>query len=239
MKRRLLRISLKCHSWLGLYLSCITLVWLLEMAFLPGMYTPEPLPAPGARIDTSSVKALLVALRDVMPPGSALTPGSVVYSPSALTYTVHDRQRFISIVISENGELLSAGQDTEALINDKYALGWIHPLLGSALSLPFKPAFIILVLTGLPLFFAARRRKKKACSILPGLAQGDAFIFQGASSLPVLRRLAALGLLPGVRAVLLRRPSKGPLIIQAGNTRVAVSRRIAAAFIFERVGELS
>ena len=239
MKRRLLRFSVQCHSWLGLYLGCIVVVWLLEMALLPGMFAPGPLPAPGTRIDAGSVGTLLSGLRDAMPPGSVLAPESVVYSPSAGTYAVHDRQRFITIVVSENGEVLSAGQDTDALINAKYALGWIHPLLGSVLSAPFKPAFIILAVTGLHIFFTARGRKRETLPVLPGLAQGDSFIFQGASSLPVLRRLAALGLLPGVRAVLLRRPSTGPLIIQAGNTRVAVSRKIAAAFVFAREEDLS
>jgi Fe2+ transport system protein FeoA len=78
------------------------------------------------------------------------------------------------------------------------------------------------------------RRGRAAGEGVLGLAPGDRFLFRATGNARDMARLAALGLLPGVPVTVLRMPRRGPVVLSARNTRIAVARNVAAAFILER-----
>ena len=119
--------------------------------------------------------------------------------------------------------------DSMALFEAKSGLGWLHPFVQAVFKTPFETAFIILSLTGTILVWP--RRKAVGRRGMLDLGPGDRFVFKATSRREDMGRLASLGLLPGVEVAVLRMGARGLCVLSARDTRIAVGRDVAAAFI--------
>ncbi len=157
----------------------------------------------------------------------------ILYHPKTQIYTIHDRKKFINIhVNAHSGERMDTQLDHDNLFKEKSGLGWIHSIVGFVLKAPFEISFIILSLTGAYLFLFPylKRMPAKKQGVL-GMRPSQKFIYLTTKNQKDIRRLAALGLLPGVSVTILHMPARAPVILSALHTRIAISRDIAATII--------
>lgn len=62
-------------------------------------------------------------------------------------------------------------------------------------------------------------------SVLPELASGTRAVIQNINGgYGIINRLCALGLVPGTSFQVIRNPGRGPLVLEANSTRIAISR---------------
>lgn len=243
MRFSFLKFSRKAHKWLGIYVSFLTVVWLGELLLLPLAYPVKGTQAvEPATVGIVAVQGPVVPFHEIMrrvksgaygPFGPDLT---VTYLPRDGRYVVRDPGTFVVCTVSAtDGRLLGRESDGSALFTEKGALAWLNPAVSTILKAPFEISFVILAVTGVYLvIFPYLRRGRAVGEGVLGLVPGDRFFFRATGNARDMARLAALGLLPGVRVTLLRMPRRGPVVLSARNTRIAVARNVAAAFIIER-----
>ena len=232
MKHSLLFWSRKSHCWAGVYLSAVTLLWLGEMALLPAVYEPRfevasPSPA------VSSVGTPAVSVQDVLDrfshervDGEPLTPDTVTFLPKEGSWVVRDAGRYVSVTYDvRTGEARERAFDSAKLVEEKNGLAWLSPELGAGLKLSFQPLFILLCVTGIHLLLGRNRRPGK-----------ETCLYERADDPCLAGRLASLGFLPGVAVRMLRNAKRGPLLVLARHTRVALGREIASGIVVARKG---
>ncbi|MBI9080522.1 MAG: ferrous iron transport protein A [Pseudodesulfovibrio sp.] len=244
MKLFLLHWSRNLHKWLGIYAALLTLVWLCELMLLPGIYNPAPLPATPSHNHTTAGSNGIITINDILSRldageyGEPLSSVEIRYNPNTKQYTIFDQDRFVNIRVDAfSGEPIDHTLDFDALFMEKAALGWAHPTLSLILKTPFEFSFVILALTGIYIIlFPHMKRKKKNANGLLGMRPGQQFRFQSTQQPADMCRMAALGLLPGVCVEVMRIPSRGPVILSARHTRLAIGKDIAATFIIDKEG---
>lgn len=244
MKLFLLRWSRKLHKWLGIYVAILTLAWLFELMFLPGIYSPAPLPVSPDPTHTVSGSGEIITVQDILlrlgagEYGEPLSSVEIRYTPDNKQYTIFGQDQFINIRVDAlSGKAIDRTLDFDALFMEKSGLGWLHPSVGMIVKMPFELSFVILALTGIYLIlFPYMKRKKKSANGLLGMHPGQQFRFQSTQQAADMCRMAALGLLPGVCVEVMRMPSRGPIILSARHTRLAIGRDIAATFIIDKEG---
>ena len=243
MQKFCLKWSRKLHKWLGIYVAILTIIWVAELVLLPLVYTVDKVENPRASIarlastsvDTVSLPELLHRLQTGIY-GSYGSNMEISYFPRDKKYVVRDRDSFVTSEISaETGIILSRQLDSNNLFTKKSGLGWANERVGRIIKAPFEISFVILAITGVYLVVFPYLRRKQVCreGIL-GLKPEERFRFMGTHHSGNMARIAALGLLPGVNATVMRISHRGPVILSARNTRIAVARNVAASFLFEK-----
>ena len=137
------------------------------------------------------------------------------------------------------GEARERAFDSAKLVEEKNGLAWLSPELGAALKLSFQPLFILLCVTGIHLLLGRNRRpgrKKERAATLDAVRTGETCLYERADDPCLAGRLASLGFLPGVAVQMLRNAKRGPLLVLARHTRVALGREIAAGIVVARKG---
>lgn len=254
MKHSLVFWSRKVHCWIGVYLSLITLVWLGEMAILPALYDPglEKVAesAAGANAPAGSeilsVQGVLERFGQERVGRETLIPDSVTLLVKEGVWLVRDTRRHVSMRYdAHTGAVQERSFDSAELIEERYGLAWLNPALGSVVRLSFQPFFILLCVTGLHLFLGRKLfQGRKRCSgretergvSLESLRSGESCLYEKTDDPYLAGRLAALGFLPGVGVDVLRNQGRGPVLVLARHTRVALSREIASMLIVARKG---
>lgn len=253
MKRSLVFWFRKAHCWVGVYLSLITLVWLGEMVILPAVYDPGLETVAGdatgsntpAGPEILSVQEVLQRFGQERVDAEALTPGSVTLLTQEGVWLVRDTRRYVSIRYdAHTGAVRERSFDSARLIEERYGLAWLDPVLGRVVRLSFQPLFILLCVTGLHLFLGRKLfQGRKRCSgretegvALESLRAGESCLYEKTDDPCLAGRLAALGFLPGVAVEMLRNQGRGPVLVLARHTRVALSREIASMLIVARKG---
>ena len=110
---------------------------------------------------------------------------------------------------------------------EKGMLGWIHPVVTRVVKTPFEFLFIFLAITGCYVVFYPRRKKKRQTGSVLDMAPGESRFFKEIRNITLMGRLAAVGLLPGVEIQIIRNGGKGPVVIAARKTFLALGRDIA------------
>ncbi|MEZ6852339.1 hypothetical protein [Halodesulfovibrio aestuarii] len=235
MKVTLLKWSRFLHKWLGIYIAIFTILWVFELIILPSLYSVKPV------VDSSNASATSLSIQQVADRIASGAYGSpehmeLRYQPERQHYIVADNSTFTLLTINAmNGQVISQKLDYDALLMKKTGLGWLNETLGEFLKIPFQIFFVILSITGLHLILFPHIKKKKAPEGLLALAPGQKFLFKSTSSTEDMAKTASIGLLPGVQATLLYIPRRGPVVISARNTRIAVARSVANSFIIAPV----
>lgn len=239
-----LKWSRTLHKWIGIYVALLTLVWIGELLLFPALYSVDPVEvvptqlAAGAQTQVGPLS--IEGLSRRVESGQYGRFGADVeirYLAREKKYVVVDRNSYaVSEVSAQTGELLSRGLDSNALFAEKAGLSWVSETVGSIIKAPFEISFVILSITGVYLVvFPYLRRKPASGQGILDLTPGDEFLFRTTSHSRDMARIAAQGLLPGVKATVMRIPRRGPVILSARNTRIAVARNVAASFQFEKM----
>lgn len=235
--------SRKLHKWLGVYAAILALVWIGELLLLPALHPVTPVDvAQSQAIVEQPRQAGALSFEELSRRVQSGLYGQfgadieISYFPLKKRYVVLDRESFaISEIDSLTGELFSRYLDGSSLFARKSGLGWANETLGAILKAPFELSFIILSVTGLYLvLYPYLRRKDASGQGILGLSPGDSFRFEASNHPRDMARIAALGLLPGVNATVMSIPCRGPVVLSARNTRIAVARNVAASFLFEK-----
>ena len=234
MNVTLLKCSRFLHKWLGIYIAVFTLVWVVELIVLPSLYSVEPVTAsgqPANHVPIQRVVEDVTAGKYGVPEHMELR-----YQPNTQQYVLINNALFTRLTIDvATGHTISKEIDYDALLMKKSGLGWVNETLGEFLKIPFQIFFVILSITGLHLILFPYMKKKKASKGLLSLSPGQQFIFKSTTSSEDMAKTASIGLLPGVQATLLYIPSRGPVVLSARNTRIAVARSVAKSFIIDPV----
>lgn len=246
MKHSLLFWSRKAHCWAGVYLSAVTLLWLGEMAILPSVYEPRFEATPSS-LAVSSAGTPVVSVQDVLDrfsreraDGEPLTPDTVAFLPKEGSWVVRDAGRYVAVTYdAHTGAVRGRAFDSDGLVEEKNGLAWLSPELGAALKFSFQPLFILLCMTGLHLLLGRKRRpgkEKERAATLDAVRTGETCLYERANDPYLAGRLASLGFLPGVAVRMLRNAKRGPLLVLARHTRVALGRGIASGIVVARRG---
>jgi len=236
--------SRKLHKWLGIYVAILTLVWVVELVLLPYMYSTQEGQADVVQMEQGAAMQVrpiqfeeLYQRIDSGVYGAFGSDVEISYLPLERKYIVRDRESFAVCEISaESGVPLARQIDTNTLFAEKSGLAWASEGLSTVIKAPFEVSFIVLSISGVYLIvFPYLPRRQTLGQGLLSLAPGDCFRFMGTREQKDMARMAALGLLPGVRATIMRNPRRGALVVSARNTRIAVARNIATSFLFEKV----
>ena len=239
-----LKWSRKLHKWLGIYVALLTVIWIGELILLPITYPVDRVqesrvqPGHEAMMPTERMAwGELLGRLDAGEYGSLSSNVEISYFPRDGKYVVRDWDAFsVSTIDAADGRLLGRELDGNALFARKSGLVWLDEAVGAIAKAPFEVSFIILAVTGIYLVvFPYLRRKKALAEGILGLSPGDRFRFESTRHPEDMARIAALGLLPGVNATVMRIPRRGPVVLSARSTRIAVARNVAASFLFERV----
>ena len=137
------------------------------------------------------------------------------------------------------GEARERTFDSAKLVEEKNGLAWLSLELGAALKLSFQPLFILLCVTGVHLLWGRNRRpgkEKEHAATLDAVRTGETCLYERADDPCLAGRLASLGFLPGVAVRMLRNAKRGPLLVLARHTRVALGREIASGIVVARKG---
>lgn len=247
MRLFLLKWSRNLHKWLGIYVAVLTVVWVAELVLLPGMYAvqevgaerTQAIPKAGSESVGNSAGVSFEEIRQRVHAGvyGTFSPDiEIAYVPREGKYIVRDRVSYaVSEVSAESGAQLGRHLDQSQLFADKSGLGWLNGTLSAVIKAPFEISFVILAVSGVYLIvFPWLRRKRAPREGLFDLAPGERFRFMGTSQPSDMARIASLGLLPGVSATVMRQPRRGPIVLSARNTRIAVGRAVASSFLFEK-----
>lgn len=245
LKFRLLKWSRKIHKWIGVYVGILTMIWLVEMIVLPLIFNPglpvvdgPPLTAQG----DSAPLSLQQALQSFMgqrPDGiaSAAELDEMAYLPAKGVYRFAVKERFLEWYVGAGtGKILEYGFDSNRFLMKKGMLGWIHPFVSKVVKTPFEFLFIFLAVTGLYIVFYPRKKKinrLKTGSLLD-MTSGEKRCFMGVSDVALMGRLAAVGILPGTSIRMIRIRNKGPVVILARHTCLALGRDIGAGIMMSR-----
>ena len=122
---------------------------------------------------------------------------------------------------------------------DRFSHERLSPELGAGLKLSFQPLFILLCVTGIHLLLGRNRRpgkEKERAATLDAVRTGETCLYERADDPCLAGRLASLGFLPGVAVRMLRNAKRGPLLVLARHTRVALGREIASGIVVARKG---
>jgi Fe2+ transport system protein FeoA len=238
-----LKWSRKLHKWLGIYVAILTVLWIAELALLPMIYPVDGVEGVCSSMDRLSSESVdSISFQELLRRLQAGSYGSygpnveISYFPRDEKYVVRDWDSFVTSEISaETGTLLGRQLDSNNLFAKKSGLVWANEMVGSIIKAPFEISFVILAITGVCLvFFPYPRRKRAGSEGILGLEPGERFRFTGTRHSGDMARIAALGLLPGVSATVMRVSRRGPVVLSARNTRIAVARNVAASFLFEK-----
>lgn len=223
------------HKWLGIYIAVFTLLWVSELLILPSFYNAKPLASFTEQYDSEpSIQKIIHAVNA----GEYGTPAKVEvsYQPDTQHYLIKNKENYTVLTIDAlTGQPLSNETDYDALLTKKSGLGWINESLGDFLKIPFQIFFVILSVTGLHLILFPHMKKKRASQGILALKRGQEFIYKSTTSSKDMAKTASIGLLPGVRVTLLYIPRRGPVVLSARNTRIAVARSVAKSFIISPV----
>ena len=172
--------------------------------------------------------------------GEPLTPDTVTFLPKEGSWVVRDAGRYVSVTYDvRTGEARERAFDSAKLVEEKNGLAWLSPELGAALKLSFQPLFILLCVTGIHLLWGRNRRpgkEKERAATLDAVRTGETCLYERADDPCLAGRLASLGFLPGVAVRMLRNAKRGPLLVLARHTRVALGREIASGIVVARKG---
>lgn len=223
------------HKWLGIYIAVFTLLWVSELLILPSFYNAKPLASFTEQYGSEpSIQKIINAVNA----GVYGAPATVEFSykPETQHYLITNKENYTILTIDAvTGQLVSNETDYDSLLTKKSGLGWINESLGNFLKIPFQIFFVILSITGLHLIFFPHMKKKRASKGLLALNPGQQFIYKSTTSSKDMAKTASIGLLPGVRVTLLYMPRRGPVVLSARNTRIAVARSVAQSFIIAPV----
>ena len=172
--------------------------------------------------------------------GEPLTPDTVTFLPKEGSWVVRDAGRYVSVTYDvRTGEARERAFDSAKLVEEKNGLAWLSPELGAGLKLSFQPLFILLCVTGIHLLLGRNRRpgkEKERAATLDAVRTGETCLYERADDPCLAGRLASLGFLPGVAVRMLRNAKRGPLLVLARHTRVALGREIALGIVVARKG---
>lgn len=224
-------------------MTLLTVLWLAELALLPMLYRVDGTVGAGLSMDRLALESAgSLSFQELLRRLQAGSYGSygphveISYFPHEQKYVVRDRDSFATSEISaETGRLLGRQLDVNRLFSKKSCLAWANESVGGILRAPFEVSFVILAMTGAYLVvFPRLRRKRIGGEGILGLEPGQRFRFVGTRHCGDMTRIAALGLLPGVSVTVMRVSRRGPLVLSARHTRIAVARNVAASFLFEK-----
>lgn len=181
-------IIIRTHLYLGLYLTALTVVWLLEIVWLPAVRRPSPEFDAPARGRLSEVFVPEVA--DLVQKASARLnetgggsqnddeahvgesgaagAGTVVYDGMAGTLTIRSADDVDYFVISLDAREVSGPAADRTVWWEKYStFGWVSPTLGRVVRAPFEICFVLVCLSGLWLWLARRPRPRGGRTAAP------------------------------------------------------------------------
>lgn len=236
MNVTLLKWSRFLHKWLGVYIAVFTILWLFELILLPSFYSVG---VPVASTEQQTQPLSIQQVVDNIDAGKygACEQLELRYHSAKNQYVLVNNSTFSHLTLdAQTGHVVSNKLDYDTLLMKKSGLGWLNEALGDYLKIPFQIFFVILSITGIHLLSLPylKKRKKSAAGLL-SLRPGQQFIFKATTSPDDMAKTASIGLLPGVRVTLLYKPRRGPVVLSARNTRIAVARSVTKSFIIEPV----
>ena len=240
LKRKLLKWSRKLHKWVGVYISILTAIWLVEMMVLPAAINPG-FPtlnqAPQAVISSNNqpipLEQALQSLMDQHPDGLSSTAelDEMAYLPKKGVYRFSNGESYLNwYVDSKTGKILTFGFDSNRLL-EKAMLGWTHPIIAKIVRGPFQFLFVFLGITGCYIVFYPRRKRKRKQSMttLRSLQKGQVAIVRGlVGEQRFISRVSAIGFTPDTQITIIQNSQKGPLIAYLRDTQVGLSHEEAA-----------
>lgn len=244
-RTKLLKWCRKLHKWIGVYVSILTAIWLVEMVGLPTVFNhglPTVGDGPPSSLQYGSVPPLsleqaLQFFMDQQPDGidSAADLDEIAYLPANGVFRFAIKEFYLEwYVEAKTGKILKYGFDSNRFVMEKGMLGWVHPVVAKVVRVPFEFLFIFLAITGCYVVFYPRRKKKKQTGSVLDMTPGESRYFKEIKNTSLMGRLAAVGLLPGVKIQVIRSSGKGPVVIGVRKTYLALGRDIAAQIMISK-----
>lgn len=168
---KLLKRSRKLHKWVGVYVSILTVIWIVEMIMLPLMFnqglplinTPPSSTRQYGSTPPISMQQALQLFMEQHPDGlvSVTELDKMTYLPQKGVYLFANERQFLEWYLeAETGRILEYGFSSSRFVMEKGMLGWIHPVVTKIVKAPFDFLFIFLAVSGCYITLYSRRKKR-------------------------------------------------------------------------------
>lgn len=245
---RFIKWSHNLHKWVGVYISILVAIWLVEMMVLPTAINPgfptlnhAPLAIIQSENQLISLEQALQSLMHQQPDGlaSAVELDEMAYLPKKGVYRFAIRERYLEwYVEAKTGKIVTYGFDSNRFLMEKAMLGWTHPIIAKVVKGPFHFLFVFLAVTGCYIVFYPRRKRKRRQSVttLSSLKKGQVAVVRGLSGEQrFISRVSAMGFTPDTQVTIVQNSKRGPLLAYLRDTQVALGHGEAAKIQVEGV----